>query len=363
MVTPFSPLQAGGVQRYVWELSTHLLSQGVHVEVLCSDPSARHGHSQRHGELVVHTVRAWPRGRDWCFAPGIWRQLSVQPWDVIHVQSYHTLVAPLSMLRALNLRVPYCVTFHGGGSTSDLRTRARPVQRRLLGPLLTRASGLVAVARFEADLFSAPLGIPRERIRVIPVGTDLVVQDAPAATNGGSTLGSIGRLERYKGHHRVIEALPELLRARPDARLLVVGQGPYDSELRDCAARHGVQDKVQFTSVPPGDTRAMSELLSRLSLVVLMSEFETYPQVAIEAAAARRPLLVGDDGAGLREMAEDGLARMVPLDASPQGLARAIAEALEQPPSGRPPRLMSWDDCAAEMTSLYREVVAGERDV
>jgi len=56
-----------------------------------------------------------------------------------------------------------------------------------------------------------------------------------------------------------------------------------------------------------------------------MSEFETYPQVAIEAAAARRPMIVADDGAGLREMAEDGLARMVSLDSSPAGLAGAIS--------------------------------------
>jgi len=39
-----------------------------------------------------------------------------------------------------------------------------------------------------------------------------------------------GRLERYKGHHRAIAALPELIRRVPDARLYVVGTGPYEGE-------------------------------------------------------------------------------------------------------------------------------------
>ena len=38
---------------------------------------------------------------------------------------------------------------------------------------------------------------------------------------------SSGRLEKYKGHHRVIEALPLIRRDRPDAHLVVLGNGPY----------------------------------------------------------------------------------------------------------------------------------------
>lgn len=364
MVTPFSPLQVGGVQRYVWETATALLARGVHVEVLCADPVGDQPALQDRDGLLIRSVPAWPRNRDWCFAPGLWRQIEPGAWDIVHVQSYHTLVAPLAMLRAITLRVPFCVTFHGGGSTSALRNRARPLQRRLLAPLLRRAAALVAVARFEASLFGTALGLPPERFRVIPVGTDIAISAEPEAgaeaeaedCEHGLVVGSIGRLERYKGHQRVIAALPHLLRSRPEARLMIVGTGPYEQELRGCAAALGVADRVALTSFTPGDTVAMARLLKGMSVVVLMSEFETHPLVGVEVAAARRRLLVADDGAGLRELADDGLARAVPLDSSGPELAAAILEELERPAPTERPRVSSWGECAEALLALYHEL-------
>ena len=97
----------------------------------------------------------------------------------------------------------------------------------------------------------------------------------------------------------MIAALPHVLERRPDARLLVVGQRPYEAELRRQAAELGVEERVEFTSVAADDRDGMAALLRRVSLVVLLSEFETHPLVALEAAAAGRRLLVADRG-GLR---------------------------------------------------------------
>ena len=358
MVTPLSPLQPGGVQRYVWEVSSRLAARGLQVEVLCTDPSGRGIGLEARDGFQIRTVRAWPAERDWCFAPGIWRHIERGAWDVIHVQSYHTLVAPLAMLRALRVRTPYVVTFHGGGHSSAFRNQARQAQRQALRPLLSRAAALVAIARFEIDLYSQTLDVPRERFRLIPVGTDLELpsNDAPAAApEDDVVLASIGRLERYKGHHRVIAALPALLESRA-ARLLIVGGGPYEAELRAYVSRLGIDDHVQFTRVPAGDTSGMADLLARVSLVVLMSDYETHPQVALEAAAARRRLLVADDGAGLRELAEDGLARSIPLASAPAALAAAILEELEKPAPSARPRITSWQQCVDELVSLYETV-------
>jgi glycosyltransferase involved in cell wall biosynthesis len=169
-------------------------------------------------------------------------------------------------------------------------------------------------------------------------------------------LASIGRLERYKGHHRVIDALPNVVARRPDARLLIVGTGPYEGALRQRAQARGVADRVRFTSVPPDDREGMAALLREVSLVVLMSEFETHPLVALEAAAARRRLLVADRG-GLLELAREGLAQAIPLAAAPDQLACAIVEQLEQPPPARAPALTSWEQCAQGLLSVYRAVL------
>lgn len=358
MVTPRSPLAQGGVERHVLEVSTRMAAAGAHVEVICTDPDADAAKTEVHEGVRIRTLRAWPRGRDWHFAPGIWRAMGEEKWDLVHVQSYHTLVAPLAMLRALALRVPYVVTFHGGGHSLEYRNRARKAQMRVLRPLLRRAARLVAIARFEVEQYGQLLGVPPERFAFIPNGTDLSFSDGDVAAAEPTlpTLASIGRLERYKGHHRVLEAFPLVLEQRPDAELLIVGKGPYDEELRRQAGELGLDGKVEVTSVPPGDPRGMAELLGRVSLVVLMSEFESHPLVALEAAAARRRLLVADAG-GLSEIAADGFGRAIPLDATPQQIADAALEELAKPQPERSPSLTSWDECAAALLDLYGTVL------
>jgi glycosyltransferase involved in cell wall biosynthesis len=262
------------------------------------------------------------------------------------------------MLRALTLRIPYVVTFHGGGHSSRLRcSRLRRAQRRALRPLLARAERLVAVAPFEIDAYGRELGIPREKFVLIPNGTDLPV-DGPVGGDvpRNGRFASIGRLERYKGHHRVIAALPYVLEQQPQARLLIVGTGPYEGELRRQAADLGVEDAVEFTSVPADDPGGMTGLLQGVSLVVLLSDFETHPLVALEAAAAGRPLLVADRG-GLAELASEGVARAISPDLAAPAIGAAILEELEHPKQRRAPRLTSWDECSASLLELYRSLV------
>jgi glycosyltransferase involved in cell wall biosynthesis len=301
MVTPRSPLAHGGVERHVMEVSRRISEAGADVEVLCADPDVRGVSTRVRDGVPIHAVRAWPAERDYYFAPRLWREIGRRRADVVHVQSYHTLVAPLAMLRALVSGIPYVVTFHGGGHSSDLRNRIRGLQLKLLRPLLSRAARLVAVARFEIDQYGRALGLPPERFVLIPNGTEMDLREG-APDGDRSTLATIGRLERYKGHDRVLAAFPEVLEQRPDACLLIVGKGPYEDELRRQADELGVAERVEFTSVPPGDPAAMGELLGRVALVVLLSDFETHPLVALEAAASRRRLLVADRG-GLAELA------------------------------------------------------------
>jgi glycosyltransferase involved in cell wall biosynthesis len=355
-VTPLSPLVQGGVERHVSEVTRRIAAAGAEVEVLCTEPGGAKLREEVRDGVKIRVLRSWPANRDWCFAPRLWGEIRRAKPDLIHVQSYHTAVAPLAMLRAIVLRVPFVVTFHGGGHSSGLRNRLRRLQRLLMRPLLRRAGRLVAVARFEIDEYSRELHLPADRFVLIPNGTELAFSAAgPPERNGRPTFATIGRLERYKGHHRVLAALPEVLRLEPNARLLIVGSGPYESALREQAEELDLGDAVEFTSVPADQPEAMAQLLRRVALVVLLSEFETHPLVALEAAAAGCRLLVADTG-GLAELARDGFARAVPLEESPQQVGAAVVEELSLPPQDRRPPLSSWDECAAELLELYRSL-------
>jgi glycogen synthase len=62
------------------------------------------------------------------------------------------------------------------------------------------------------------------------------------------------------------------------------------------------------------------------------------------------------DAGGLSELAEDGIARAIPLGASPRRVAEAVLETLEGPPPSRLPKLSTWEECAAALLELYRSI-------
>jgi glycosyltransferase involved in cell wall biosynthesis len=224
-----------------------------------------------------------------------------------------------------------------------------------LRPLLARANRLIALAPFEAERYSALLRLAPERFAVIPNGSDLpLVRTPPART--GALVASVGRLERYKGHQRVLAALPHLARRRPDVRLWIAGSGPYEADLRRMAERLRVADRVDIRAVAGGDRDLMARELAEARVVALLSEFETQPIAALEALALGCRLVVADTR-GLRELADQGLARSVPLKSSPESVAAAILEELDRPPVSEPPALPTWDECADALLELYEEAV------
>ena len=359
MVTPRFPPSTGGVETHVSEVSRRLASAGHEVTVLTTDLSGRLPAAERRQGVEIRRVRAWPQGADYFFAPGVYRTVRGGTWDIVHVQSYHTLVAPLAMAAARASGTPYVVTFHGGGHSSRLRQALRPLQLALLRPLLARAARLVAVAAFEIDLYGERLHLPRERFVLIPNGADLppVRGWKRPASSDAPLIASVGRLERYKGHQHVIAALPRIVDRRPGARLWIAGSGPYRDELLSLARRLGLAERIEVRAIAADDRGKMAEELSRTSVVVLASEFETHPVAALEAVALGCPLVVADTS-GLRELADRGLARAVADVADAGQLAEAVLEELDRP---RPlPRqvldLPTWDACAAGLSDLYRSV-------
>jgi glycosyltransferase involved in cell wall biosynthesis len=350
----------GGTELHTYEVARRLAAAGQQVTVLTTDPEGRLPPREQADGVAVRRVRAWPARRDYFLAPGIWGEIHRGRWDLVHVQGYHTLVAPLAMLAAHRARIPYVVTFHSGGHSSRVRQRLRRAQWAALRPLLLRASRLIAVSRFEAQLFASHLRLPRERIPVIKNGASLPApEDADGATAAGPLIVSVGRLEEYKGHHRVISALPDVLRQEPDARLRIVGQGPYEPALRRLSAALGVADRVTIGPVPAGDRQAMAALLRAAALVTLLSDYESFGIAPVEALAVGTPVLVAD-ATGLHDLVEDGLAAGVPLDSRPPAIAQAIVAQLRaaRAPARVPPP--SWDACARAVLDVYTQVL-GER--
>lgn len=356
-VTPRYFPYIGGVENHVHQVALRLARLGVDTTVLTTDMDGRLPVSENANGVKIRRVRAWPAREDLYFAPEIYRIISLGRWDVVHVQSYHTLVAPLAMFAAWRANIPYILTFHGGGHSSRLRHSLRGLQQWLLRPLLARAARLVAIAQFEVTLFSERLRLSQERFALIPNGADLpYVPEEEREAVDENLIVSIGRLERYKGHQRVIAALPQILAERPDVRLWIAGEGPYEAQLWDLARKLGVDQRVDIHAIPAMERGRMARELSKVGLVMLLSEYETHPIAALEALALGRPVLVADTS-GLSELAQRGMAEAIPVDSSTAQVAEAVNRNLNRPIKAGNLDIFSWDDCCASLLSLYGEVI------
>jgi glycosyltransferase involved in cell wall biosynthesis len=357
-VTPVFAPSVGGVQTATREVARRLPLRSIHTQVLTADATWNLPRDEQCYGVHVTRVRAWPRGGDQLLAPGLVREIRCARPDVVHVQCYQTFVAPLAMATAARARIPYFLTFHGGGHDSRLRNALRTTQLRVLRPMLARAARLVATAEWEIEHYSTLLGLPGDKFVLIPNGGDLPTPAEGAPRAGGTLIASLGRLERFKGHQLAVAALPHVIAEVPDARLWIAGTGPYGAELEQLAKRLGVRDRVEVRGL--ADRAEYASRLSDASVVALMSEFETHPMAAAEALSLGAPVLVTHDGGGLSELANKGYARGVDRKAGPREHAAEIVRLIRDPPPRPSERLIqSWDECVDALVAIYEGACRG----
>jgi glycosyltransferase involved in cell wall biosynthesis len=358
MVTPRYFPYMGGIETHVHEIGRRLARSGTDITLLTTQPHAPYP-AQPDNEVVegmrVVRVPAWPSQLDYYIAPKIIEIIKHGSWDLIHCQGCHTFVPLLAMRAARMAHKPYIVTFHTGGHSSRIRNSLRSTQWRLLRPLFAHAAKLVGVSQFEVNYFRTLLHLPAEQFSVVSNGATMVapsVEQVPIREH--PVIVSSGRLERYKGHHHLIAALPYIQLKYPAAQLLILGQGPYEAALRNLARKVGVLDAVEIRAIPAKDREQMARTLERATLVTLLSEYESHPIAVLEAIALRRPMLVANTS-GFKDLAEQKLVSAIPFASTPIQIATAVLHLLENP--SIPPvsfSLPSWDDCARQLFDIYQ---------
>lgn len=103
-------------------------------------------------------------------------------------------------------------------------------------------------------------------------------------------VGHVGRFAKQKNHDFLIDVFHELIKLRPEARLVLVGKGELQNEIRTKVEDLGLADVVYFTGVRSD----IPALLSAFDVFALPSFYEGMPNVVIEAQAAGLPCLIAD---------------------------------------------------------------------
>ncbi|MBC7814824.1 MAG: glycosyltransferase, partial [Burkholderiales bacterium] len=90
----------GGTETHTYEVARRMAADGHQVTVLTTDLSGELAPQEIHAGVTIKRVAAYPRSRDFYFAPAIYSEITSGKWDVVHIQGYHTFVAPIAMFAA-----------------------------------------------------------------------------------------------------------------------------------------------------------------------------------------------------------------------------------------------------------------------
>jgi glycosyltransferase involved in cell wall biosynthesis len=180
---------------------------------------------------------------------------------------------------------------------------------------------------------------PLERIVVVPNGIDLsrVADDVLDRSQRGfglpgtgPVIGTIGRLSVKKGQKDLLAAAGMVLSRLPEARFVLVGDGPLADDLKGQARQLGIEDKIRFLGAVADGAR----LLGSMDVFVLPSHIEGMSNGLIEAMAAGLPIVATDAG-GNAEVVADGQTGFIVPPQNPLCLAEAILTLCKDPERAR----------------------------
>ncbi|RVU04241.1 glycosyltransferase, exosortase A system-associated [Novosphingobium umbonatum] len=229
---------------------------------------------------------------------------------------------------------------NGTGREGDVKYR---LTRALENYVVARADAVVTICDgLRQDLVAR--GVPAAKISLMPNGVDLamfgqpVPPDLALAEKLGlmshglrcPTIGFIGSFYDYEGIDDLIEAMPALVAAQPDARLLLVGGGPMEEVLRQRAAFSPAKDAIRFMGrVPHSEVEtyyALCDIMAYPRKRSRLTDLVT-PLKPLEAMAQDK-LVAASDVGGHRELMQDGVTGTLFTPDNPAACAAALADLL-----------------------------------
>jgi glycosyltransferase involved in cell wall biosynthesis len=145
------------------------------------------------------------------------------------------------------------------------------------------------------------------------------------------TIVALGRLERRKGMHRVIQAFAPLAPRFPEWHLDIYGSGKEAPRLEELVSRLGLEERVRLR----GHTTDVLGVLDDAAIFAMGSLYEGFPMSLLEAQSRGLPVVSFDCPRGPSEVVHDGVnGRLIP-DGDLPGFTAALAEMMDDAPLRR----------------------------
>jgi len=265
----------------------------------------------------------------------LWQILRHRPVDLIHAHWLipQGLTAVLAGVFIKNMPPVIC-TSHGG-DLLGLNGRWMNLLKRWV---IRRTSALTVVSNAMANCALALGAIP-EQLQTISMGVDTEALFTPdlAGCRANNEILFVGRLVEKKGCTYLLEAMPEILKQHPEARLNVVGSGPEEDALKQQVGRLGIAQAVNFHGAV---SNAEIPCLYRQATVFVapfvitaQGDQEGLGLVLVEALACECPVVVSDMPA-IRDVVIDGVTGLVCKQRDSADLAAKVCFLLNHPDQG-----------------------------
>ena len=138
-------------------------------------------------------------------------------------------------------------------------------------------------------------------------------------------IGTVARLTEQKGLNYLLEAFARVLETEPKCKLIIVGRGGLEKQLKDLSRKLGIEDKVIFT----GFRKDIPEIMSSIDIFVLPSLWEGLGLVLLEAMAAKKPI-VATNVSAIPEIVLDGKTGILVPPSNAEALADGILRLVKQ---------------------------------
>jgi len=382
----FPPLIYGGGEVLFWNLAKSLVARDHEVYVITRKVTGERESEERSGVKIRRV--GWSENYAGALTTSSLSSLAYlvtafftgiriglrRHVDIIHSNTYVPALA--GQLCATILRRRHLMTVHDVYLTSlpwfwkkwSKQPTAGRVAR-VMGPLLERFFFVMPVTAIQTvsetskrDLLQAGA---RSRIVVVPngIGLDEHERHDAVPTNSHQAI-FIGRLVFYKNLEVVFHALARVIRVVPDAKLVVVGDGPMKATWQKIVNDLGLERHVQFYGTTSEQKKQY--LLENSAFLVLPSMVEGFGIVVLEAFACRKPVIASGIGA-LRELVSDEVDGYLVDPASETDWANRMIMLFEDPERARRMGMMGWnkvvnnftmDRVATQMESVYGSLLA-----
>lgn len=320
----YYPPYMGGIETHLRQLCGELKSK-VDLDVVVCNSEMREADDVVEG-VRVHRCAELAKVASTSLCPTMPLALSRRDYDILHVHFPHPMgvMSYLASKKPRNHRI--IVSYH-----SDIVKQKKLLlaYRPVMNFFLEHASAILCATPNHIT-YSDTLGPFREKCVVVPYGIDLEAMKVTASVRdraaeirariGGPIILAVGRLVYYKGFEHAIRALRDI----PNARLVIVGDGPLKESLEACARDEGVSDRVHFEHGVSDAELVAFYVACDVFVLSSIARSEAFALVQLEAMACSRPIVNTnlDSGVPFVSRHEESGLTVPPED--PKALASAI---------------------------------------